>query len=172
MGILLTLLLQGVTDGRVPNASDPDGWVMRALILDIVQIYEINRIECASLLVRLPDFVLPDTFVSPPPRPSPGEAAPAPTAGEWVRQSTTINVIVSAMLAAPHAPQKLVYYVALLAQLCMLEKNEMAPPLGLAFKTLYSKLGQGLAVEVSRRTAEWLALHLSNFAFSWLWKEW
>jgi nuclear cap-binding protein subunit 1 len=148
---------------------------MRSLLLDIVYIYEVNRIECASLLVRIPDFVLPDTFVEPPPRPAPGTSPPEPAPGEWTRPSTIINVIVSTMLNLPFSSHKLIYYVSLLTQLCILEKNEMAPPLGLAFKTLYSKLGNkhlDLDVEIARRTAEWLALHLSNFAFSWLWKEW
>ncbi len=140
-------------------------------MIDIIEIYEVNRIECAALLMRVPDFVLPDTFSEPPPRPPPGEAAPLPH-GEWTRPSTIINVVVSSMLSLPYSSHKLVYYVGLIAQLCLLEKMEMAPPLGLAFKTLYARLGKGLDVEISNRTAEWLALHLSNFAFTWLWKEW
>jgi nuclear cap-binding protein subunit 1 len=169
--ILNVVHIPGVTDGRVPDASTPKGWWMRSLMIDIIEIYEVNRIECASLLMRVPDFVLPDTFSEPPPRPPPGEPAPLPH-GEWTRPSTIINVVVSSMLSLPFSSHKLVYYVGLIAQLCLLEKMEMAPPLGLAFKTLYARLGKGLDVEISKRTAEWLALHLSNFAFSWLWREW
>jgi len=31
---------------------------------------------------------------------------------------------------------------------------------------------EGLDNEIARRAAEWFAVHLSNFGFQWMWKEW
>lgn len=48
----------------------------------------------------------------------------------------------------------------------------MAPLLGQAVRNLYGRLGNGLDVGVARKAAEWFSVHLSNFAFQWMWKAW
>ena len=33
-------------------------------------------------------------------------------------------------------------------------------------------MSEGLDVEAAQRFAEWFAVHMSNFGFKWVWKEW
>lgn len=161
----------GLTDGRVPDPSTPDGITMQSLILDIISIYEVNRVKCASLLLKLTDFCLPDTFRE---KPTPGEeeAENVSVPGEWLLSSTTISIILSAMFRLPKSPHHVIYLTSVVRELCLANGQLMAPPVGLAMRNLYAHLDQGLDIEVSRRTAEWFSVHLSNFAFQWMWKAW
>jgi nuclear cap-binding protein subunit 1 len=43
---------------------------------------------------------------------------------------------------------------------------------GKSIRRLYNSLSDGLDVDVARRFAEWFAVHMSNFGFQWVWKEW
>ena len=72
----------------------------------------------------------------------------------------------------PFSPQTLVYYFALITDLCKLSPQTVGPAVGKSFRKLYSLLGEGLDVEIARRFAEWFASHMSNFGFNWVWKEW
>lgn len=161
----------GLTDGRVPNPSTPDGWVMQAMILDILSIYEVNRVKCAEILLKLTDFCLLDIFRS---KPLPGEeeAADIAVPGEWVLASTLVSVILSTMLRLPKSPHHTIYLTSVIRELCLANGAMMAPPVGLALRNIYTHLDQGLDVEIARRTAEWFSTHLSNFAFQWMWKAW
>lgn len=161
-----------LNDGRVPDPATADGWVMQSIILDMIHLYEVNRTECAKTLLSLPSFVLPHTFVAPPPKPAPGEEAPAPEAGEWVLATTLVSTILACVLRLPDPANKVVYYTALIRELCLLEGAKIAPPLGLAVRNFYSSLEDGVDPELVRRFAEWFATHLSNFVFQWLWKDW
>lgn len=161
-----------LNDGRVPDPATADGWVMLSIILDMIHLYEVNRTECAKTLLSLPSFVLPDTFVPPPPKPAPGEEAPAPQSGEWVLATTLVSVILACVLRLPDPAHKVVYHTALIRELCLLEGAKIAPPLGLAVRNFYSSLDEGVDPELIRRFAEWFATHLSNFVFQWLWKDW
>ena len=161
----------GLTDGRVPNPSTPDGWIMQSMILDILSIYEVNRIKCAELLLKLTDFCLLDIFRG---KPSPGEeeAEDIAVPGEWILASTLISIILSAMFRLPKSPHHVIYLTSVVRELCLANGPMMAPPVGLAMRNIFSDLGNGLDVEISRRTAEWFSVHLSNFAYQWMWKAW
>lgn len=161
----------GLTDGRVPNPSTPDGWIMQSMILDILSIYEVNRIKCAELLLKLTDFCLLDIFRG---KPSPGEeeAEDIAVPGEWILASTLISIILSAMFRLPKSPHHVIYLTSVVRELCLANGSMMAPPVGLAMRNIFSDLGNGLDVEISRRTAEWFSVHLSNFAYQWMWKAW
>lgn len=143
---------------------------MRSLVVDIIHIYEVNRIECAQLLKRLPDFVLPDVFIPPPPRPAPGQE-PEPISG-WVLTSTVVNTILTVSLALPTPPHLPIYYTSLLREYCNLDPTKVAASIGQAARNIFALLKDNLDVELARRAAEWLAIHLSNFAYGWIWKEW
>lgn len=164
----------GLTDGRVPDMEDPEGWVLTLLILDIIHVYEVNRIECAKLLTSLTNFVLPDAFREAPARPAPGvtEAMPEPVYGEWVLPSTIISTLLGMLVRLPVPSHKAIYLVALTRELCLIDRSGMAYPIGQAVRKLYARIGNGIDVEITRRLADWFAMHLSNFDFSWIWKEW
>ncbi len=147
---------------------------MTSLLLDIIDIFEINRGECARILLNIfPNYVQPDTFQPPPPRPAEGETQEFIEV-YWVLYSTITSVILSALLRLPQSKHKRVYYMALVRELCALQPSDMAPPVGLAARKLYEKIGsgRGLDVALSSRLAEWLSGHLSNFAFAWMWNAW
>ncbi|KAJ9092035.1 hypothetical protein QFC21_007015 [Naganishia friedmannii] len=164
----------GLTVGRVPDMDDPEGWVMTLLILDVVQVYEVNRIECAKLLTSLTNFVLPDAFMEAPPRPAPGavEEVPESTYGHWVLPSTIISIILGILVRLPIPSYKTIYLVALTRELCLIDRSGMAYPIGQAVRKLYTRIGSGIDIEITKRLADWFSIHLSNFDFSWIWKEW
>lgn len=63
--------------------------MVRSALLDIIDIFEVNRKECARLLMEYPKWSLPGTF-----KPKPG--APVNTEDEsgnkWQLESTIIEV--------------------------------------------------------------------------------
>ena len=72
-----------------PDFTNPAGYVIRTTILDIVEIFEVNRKECARLLLEYPKWNLPGTF-----KPKPGSTVnvePAP-GKDWQLESTIIEV--------------------------------------------------------------------------------
>jgi nuclear cap-binding protein subunit 1 len=61
---------------------------VRTGLLDLVDIFEINRKECARLLLEFPKWVPTGTF-----KPRPGAPPQDPVAGkDWQLESTTIEV--------------------------------------------------------------------------------
>jgi len=64
------------------------------------------------------------------------------------------------------------YYIALIAELCKLSPSTIGPSVGKSIRKLYNALSDGLDVDSARRFAEWFAVHMSNFGFQWVWKEW
>ena len=76
------------------------------------------------------------------------------------------------MLVLPRPIHKPMYYVALITELCKAQPQTTGPALGKSIRKLYSYLGDGLDVEAAHRFTEWFAIHMSNFGFQWVWKEW
>lgn len=48
----------------MPLPDNPSGVVMRSLIHDIVNLYELNRKDAAAVLLDIPRWLAPGTFVS------------------------------------------------------------------------------------------------------------
>lgn len=65
-----------------------------------------------------------------------------------------------------------VYYMSVITELCKLSPTTVGPAVGKSIRKLYTYVGEGLDVEAARRFAEWFAVHMSNFGFQWVWKEW
>jgi hypothetical protein len=72
-----------------PDASSPSGYAVRSALLDIADIFELNRKECARLLLEYPKWAIPGTF-----KPKPGALMdPSPLPGKgWQLESTIIEV--------------------------------------------------------------------------------
>ncbi|KZS92618.1 hypothetical protein SISNIDRAFT_412320 [Sistotremastrum niveocremeum HHB9708] len=158
-------------DDITPNPATPEGYAVRSIITDIVDIYEVNRKDCARVLLDTPKWLPSETF-----RPKPGAEAPSngdtPVTQGWQLESTLIDTILSNLLLLPSAPLPSVYYHSLISELCKLSPSTVGPAVGKSFRKLYSQLGDGFDVELVRRYAEWFAVHMSNFGFQWVWKEW
>jgi nuclear cap-binding protein subunit 1 len=74
-----------------PNPNTPAGYAVRSALLDILDIFEVNRKECARLLLEYPKWSLPGTFKPKPGAPSEIE----PVAGkDWQLESTVIEVFI------------------------------------------------------------------------------
>ncbi|KAF8211620.1 MIF4G like-domain-containing protein [Mycena galopus ATCC 62051] len=152
-----------------PDPKTPAGYAVRTGILDILDIFEVNRKECARLLVEYPKWTIPGTF-----KPKPGGSiVPEPVPGkDWQLESTIIENILGAFFVLPESSHKSIYYIGVITELCKLSPSTVGPAVGKSIRKLYSTLGEGLDVEVARRFAEWFAVHMSNFGFQWVWKEW
>ncbi|AFR93047.2 nuclear cap-binding protein subunit 1 [Cryptococcus neoformans C23] len=156
-------------DEVVPSPSTLDGWYLRSLVLDIINLYEVNRKECSRILLELRKFLPRDTFR--PIVPLPEDASPPPST--WSLESLVISTLLGAMLTLPKSHHKLIYYGSVITELCKASPNTVAPPVGRSMRKIFSLLGtEGLDVEIARRVAEWFSVHLSNFGFQWMWKEW
>ncbi|ODN84817.1 hypothetical protein L202_00685 [Cryptococcus amylolentus CBS 6039] len=161
-------VLNFFADDIVPSPGSVDGWSLRSLVLDIINLFEVNRKEASHILLDLRKFLPRDTF-----KPAAQPADAPPPVSTWSLESLIISCLLNAMLLLPKSQHKLVYYGSVIAELCKASPNTVAPPVGRAMRKIYSLLGsEGLDVEIVRRIADWFALHLSNFGFQWMWKEW
>ena len=158
------------TEYKVVLSPDtPQGWVLRGLVLDIVHIFEVNRREASRVLLALPRFLAP-TFKSPSQTAANPDDSPASTLS---LESLIISTLLQTLMTLPTPPFEPIYYGSIITELCKTSPNAVAPPVGRAVRRIFSMLGaEGLDAELSRRISEWFAVHLSNFGFQWMWKEW
>lgn len=148
----------------MPSPDTLTGWTLRSLVLDVIHIFEVNRKECAAILIDLRRDLSPGTFKA-------VNADDTTPSSSLSLESLVVSTLLSTMLCLPSEP--LIYYGSVITELCKLSPNTVAPPVGRAVRKLFSLLGSdGLDVEVTRRASEWFATHLSNFGFQWMWKEW
>ena len=82
------------------------------------------------------------------------------------------QTILGAFLVLPETAHKSIYHISLITELCKLSPSTVGPAVGKSIRRLYNSLADGLDVDVARRFAEWFAVHMSNFGFQWVWKEW
>lgn len=62
--------------------------ILRSLIHDIINVYEINRKEAAAILLQLPKWLAPGTFA---PVLSPGEE-PDANSSKWILEHIVVEV--------------------------------------------------------------------------------
>ncbi|KAI0366193.1 cap binding protein 80-PB [Pilatotrama ljubarskyi] len=151
-----------------PDPTTPIGFAIRSTLIDIIDIFEVNRKDCARLLLEFPKWTLSGTF-----KPRPGAPPETPVEGkDWQLESTILETILGATFMLPESTYKAIYYIALITELCKSSPQTVGPAVGKSIRRLYALLADGLDVEVAHRFAEWFAVHMSNFGFQWVWKEW
>ncbi|KAM0746015.1 hypothetical protein T439DRAFT_307230 [Meredithblackwellia eburnea MCA 4105] len=166
------LYLRLFSDDTVPTKYDGSGEVLRSLIFDIIDLYEINRKECASILLDLPKWFKKGTFRGR----DDGEIDEE--ARQWSLENLIVESILTSLFALPNPRLPSSYYHSVLTELCRLSPQTIAPSLGKCVRRLYSSLGEEergipyLDAEGVRRFAEWFSVHLSNFGFMWGWADW
>jgi nuclear cap-binding protein subunit 1 len=74
------------------DPKTPAGYAVRADLIDIVEIFEVNRKECARFLIEYPKWTVPGTF-----KPRPGDPAEGPDriplpGRDWQLESTLTEV--------------------------------------------------------------------------------
>ncbi|WVW83418.1 hypothetical protein I302_105438 [Kwoniella bestiolae CBS 10118] len=155
-------------DDVVPPPETLEGWVLQSLVLDLINIYEVNRKESASLLLSLKKFLPRNTFKPTNPPENPDEEV-----STWSNESLIISTLLNSLLTLPRSTYKSIYYGSVITELCKISPNTVAPPVGRAVRKIFNYLGtDALDIECQDRVAVWFSTHLSNFGFQWMWKEW
>lgn len=167
----------------VPAPSTPEAVTLRSTIQDIIDLYQVNRKECAKILFDLPRWLRKGTFAGKGVSPMVGIFGEAEDSwqlsaddtlqGSWSLDELIVESILSNSLVLPLPPQKPLYYTTLLREIVTINPQSIAPAMGKSVRRVYGLLGTGRAdTEAIRRFADWFSVHLSNFNFSWNWKEW
>lgn len=76
---------------NTPDPRKPAGYILRSNIIDIIDIFEVNRKECARLLLEYPKWTLPGTFKARPGAPLQPEVADK----NWELDNTIVEVCCS-----------------------------------------------------------------------------
>jgi len=76
------------------DPKTPAGYAVRSGIIDIIEIFEVNRKECARVLVEYPKWTVQGAF-----KPRPGDPGDLPDrvpqpGRDWQLESTLIEVLV------------------------------------------------------------------------------
>ncbi|KAH8074940.1 MIF4G like-domain-containing protein [Cristinia sonorae] len=164
-----------------PDPNTPSGYAVRCGLLDLVDIFEVNRKECARLLLEFPKWTIPGTF----------QHAQDPVSDKnWQLECTILEVtcqtsvriasplkpsvqsILGQFLLLPESTHKSVYFITLITELCKLAPSTVGPAVGKSIRKMYNLLSEGLDVALADRLAIWFSTHMSNFNFIWVWKEW
>ncbi|SJX66508.1 related to 80 kDa nuclear cap binding protein [Sporisorium reilianum f. sp. reilianum] len=166
----------------VPAVASPASVVLRAIVADMIDLYEVNRKEAAKLLLDLPNWLRRGTFVGAKISTEAGlfgethdEQQQQLLAGEssFSLDDLLVESILSTAFILPTPPRNPLYYTALLREIVTLTPATVAPSLGRTIRTFYNALSSpSIDVETVHRFADWFAIHLSNFNFGWAWKEW
>ncbi|KAK7051321.1 Nuclear cap-binding protein subunit 1 [Paramarasmius palmivorus] len=158
-------------DDITPDPNTPAGYAVRTDLLAIIDIFEVNRKECARLLLEYPKWTKPGTF-KPKPGAPPPQLDPDVVPKDWQIESTLLEIILGCSFILPESTHKQIYYISLITEVCKLAPGTGGPAVGKSIRRLFSMLSDGLDVEISRRFVEWFSTHMSNFNFQWVWKEW
>ncbi|KAJ3777062.1 MIF4G like-domain-containing protein [Lentinula raphanica] len=156
-------------DDVTPDPNTPAGYAVRNDLLAMIDVFEVNRKEAARLLLEYPKWVVSGTFKPKPGAPPPDEPL---VNYNWQLESTLLETILGASLILPQSTQVQIYYDGLITEVCKISPSTVGPAVGKSIRKLYSSLTDGLDVEIERRFSEWFAIHMSNFNFQWVWKEW
>ncbi len=165
-------------NSTVPAVASPASIVLRGILSDMIDLYEVNRKEAAKLILDLPHWLRRGTFGGKTSSEAGlfGEAndALSPTESGFSLDDLLVETILSTALVLPSAPRNPLYYTSLLREIVTLTPGTVAPSLGRTIRTFYNALSDPhkIDVETVRRFADWFAIHLSNFNFGWAWKEW
>ena len=159
----------------VPKRASPASVVLRAILADMIDLYEVNRKEAAKLLLDLPNWLRRGTFGAKVSSEAGlfGEVDDQPEESAYSLDDLLVETILSTALLLPSSPRNPLYYTSLLREIVSLTPATVAPSLGRTIRTFYNALSSpAIEVETVRRFADWFAIHLSNFNFGWAWKEW
>jgi hypothetical protein len=117
-------------------------------LTDILDAFLANRHLCVRMLRRLtPGFTSSD------------------------HQVVLVETVLNGMLELPRPRSPLLFYAAVLVELCRGGDPQTAIYLLQAVETLIRE-ARRLDTEVMDRVAEWLAFHLSHFRWKWNWDAW
>lgn len=149
------------------------GQLLNDIIIDITESMEFNRKEVAKQVVTLDLFFKPGIFAEP------GESIAQlaaiyeenPLASTLKIEDMAIETILGLIFKLPNVSQPFAYFYTLLVEICQNSPKAIAPVFGRAFRFFYHSL-EDLDLELKLRYLDWFSIQMSNFNFSWKWKEW
>ena len=88
-----------------------------------------------------------------------------------INEYLLVETIFLQLLQLPLPTHKPLYLTVLVIDLCKTLPKVLPPVLFKIVSTLFNSI-EDLDHECQKRMGSWLALHLSNLAFNWLWDDW
>ncbi|KAG2230494.1 hypothetical protein INT48_009869 [Thamnidium elegans] len=161
----------------IPNHNSIEYFILQETMSDTMELFEVNRKDCARYLLGIANSFEPNFFRPPPPPPSssssdsPDRQQPEEHSNKWNLSDLLVEAIFSQMLRLPTPPVRQVFYSCVFIELCRAESATFPMALGRGVKTLFDRLGY-MDVECIHRLWCWFSHHLSNFGFQWDWKAW
>ncbi|KAL7310634.1 Nuclear cap-binding protein subunit 1 [Mucor circinelloides] len=171
---------QGNSLPNIPNHQSIEYFILQEIISDTMNLFEVNRKDCARYLLSISTSFDPSFFKSSPPPSSSDDKPDAAKAeamdedtdsGKWNLSDLLVEAIFSQMLRLPLPPVRQVFYSCVFIELCRAESGTFPMALGRGIKTLFDRLAY-MDVECIARLWGWFSHHLSNFGFQWDWKAW
>ncbi|KAI9596951.1 MIF4G like-domain-containing protein [Syncephalis fuscata] len=163
----------------MPSGTAIARHVLRDIIVDLLELYEVNRKECLKYLVSLREYFQPATFYIPTPAKEGGAEGDEDTTmpeitsdvGGWRLDAIIIEIVLGKLFELPAPEQKLVYYGVILMEMCKVVPDTFPLVFGRAISLLFDSVEQ-MDVGCMYRLCDFFVHHLSNFAFHWNWSEW
>ncbi|KAK5166211.1 Nuclear cap-binding protein subunit 1 [Saxophila tyrrhenica] len=154
----------------VPSTSNIASTLIRDAINDTINALDFNRNIVARYLSEIDCFWPPNIFHK---RGMAFDKLRDTDDGrpKWKPEDVAIDAVFSQILTLPAPEHKLVYYHAIITEMCKIAPAAIAPSLGRAIRFIYRGLDT-MDLELAYRYTDWFAHHLSNFEFRWKWAEW
>lgn len=161
----------------VPKSTDFAGLLFDDIVIDIVEALEFNRKEVARQIITLDLFFADGVFA--PPASSIDQLKEIHAQNEssgkslstWKTEDVAIKNVLSLIFKLPTVSQPFAYFYTTLVEACTNAAQAIAPVLGRAIRFFYSNIHLA-DFELRFRYLDWLAVQLSNFNFTWKWREW
>jgi nuclear cap-binding protein subunit 1 len=159
----------------IPNHQSIEYFILQETITDTMQLFEVNRKDCARYLLSISTSFESKLFKSPPPATADDDIKPESMDVDeekgWNLADILVEAIFSQMLRLPLPPVRQVFYSCVFIELCRAESSTFPMALGRGVKTLFDRLTL-MDAECISRLWSWFSHHLSNFGFQWDWKSW
>ncbi|KAK9249083.1 MIF4G like-domain-containing protein [Lipomyces tetrasporus] len=153
-----------------PPVDRIESTIFRDLLTDTLINLNFNRHEVARQLTWFDNFLRPGLFA---PREMSLEklSQAKPGSSTWKPEDIAVEAVLAGLFRLPRSCLKPVYFHSVLIEACILAPHAIAPVFGRAIRFLYNQL-EHLDVQVIYLYADWFSHHLSNFGFTWKWREW
>ncbi|CDR41278.1 CYFA0S07e00210g1_1 [Cyberlindnera fabianii] len=152
-----------------PPAETYTGLILRDLVIDVIEALEFNRKEVARQIITI-DLFFKDSLFAPPGL-SIDKLREMESGSTYKIEDVAVESLLSLIYKLPTASQPFVYFYTTLVEACANASQAIAPVMGRAIRFFYANLYH-LDFELRFRYLDWLSVQLSNFNFTWKWREW
>ena len=151
----------------IPDHDSMEYFILQETISDTMELFEVNRKDCAKYLLGIAASFQPKFFKTTPTT----EEMDEEEATRWNLVDLLVESIFSQMLRLPTPPVRQVFYSCVFIELCRADSTDFPKALGRGVKTLFDRLVY-MDAECIHRLWTWFSHHLSNFGFQWDWQAW